>query len=92
MKKSLFLLFGLFMLTSSIAAAEGFKTVTADELKKMMDAKKHIVLVDSRTEQEFALGHLPGAINISPERVNGIGTLLPKNKVVSLVFYCRGVS
>lgn len=90
MKKGIFLLIGLLLFTCSIAAAEDFKIINADELKKTMDAKKQIALIDSRTEQEFALGHIPTAINIAPEKVNNIGSLLPKNKAIPLVFYCRG--
>ncbi|MBI5074028.1 MAG: rhodanese-like domain-containing protein [Nitrospirae bacterium] len=87
---SLFLL-GLLMLVSSAAAAETFKTVTADELKKMIDSGKQITVVDTRTEEEFRQGHLPKAVNIPPEKVNNIGDLLPKAKNRPVVFYCRGV-
>jgi phage shock protein E len=90
MKKSLYLVIGLLMLIYSIASADAFKTISAEELKRIMDAKKQIVLVDARTEQEFAQGHIPKAINIPPEKVNEIGQLLPKNKTVPLIFYCRG--
>ncbi len=90
MNKCLYLLTGLLMITYSIASADVSKIISAEELKKMMDAKKQIVLVDSRTEQEFAQGHIPKAINIPPEKVNGIAALLPKSKTVPLVFYCRG--
>lgn len=90
MKKSLYIIIGLLMITYSIASADVFKIINADDLKKMIDAKKQIVLVDSRTEQEFAQGHIPTAINIPPEKVNGIGALLPKSKTVPVVFYCRG--
>ena len=90
MKKGIFLLIGLLMIACSIASAEDFKIISADDLKKTIDAKKQMVLIDSRTEQEFALGHIPNAINIAPEKVNNIGSLLPKNKAVPLVFYCRG--
>lgn len=90
MKKSLCIIIGLLMITCSIASADIYKIINAEDLKKLMDAKKQIVLVDSRTEQEFAQGHIPKAINIPPEKVNGIGALLPKSKSVPLVFYCRG--
>lgn len=90
MKKSLFVLIGLLMFTYSIAAADVFKIINADELKKLMDTRKQIVVVDTRTDQEFAQGHISKAMNIPPEKVNGIGALLPKSKAVLLVFYCRG--
>lgn len=89
MKKGLFLLIGLLILTYSIASAD-IKIIGAEDLKKMMDAKKQIMLIDSRTEQEFAQGHIPKAINIPPEKANVIGQLLPKSKTVPLIFYCRG--
>jgi phage shock protein E len=78
------------MIIYAIASADAFKTISAEDLKKLMDAKKQLVLVDSRTEQEFAQGHIPTAINIPPEKINIIGTLLPKNKNFPVVFYCRG--
>lgn len=90
MKKSLYALVGLLVITCSIASAEIFKVISAEELKKTLDAKKQIVLVDSRTEQEYAQGHIPRAINIPPEKVNTIGPLLPKNKAVQIIIYCRG--
>jgi len=90
MKKSLYVLIGLLMITYSIVSADVFKTISVDDLKKILDAEKQIVVVDTRTEQEFLQGHIPKAINIPPEKVNGTGALLPKSKTVPLVFYCRG--
>lgn len=90
MKKNLYLIIGLLMITYSIASADAVKIIGADDLKKLMDAKKQIVLIDARSEQEFSEGHIPMAINIPPEKLNGIDALLPTNKTVPLVFYCRG--
>ena len=69
-----------------------FKVVSAQELKAEMDAGKRVLVVDARTEQEFAQGHLPGAINISPNKFRFIAGFLPKDKGFPLVFYCRGYS
>ena len=90
MKKNLYIVISSLLLTYSIAYADVFKTISAEALKTIMDSEKQLVLVDCRSDQEFAQGHIPKAINIPPERVNVIGTLLPKNKAVPLVFYCRG--
>jgi phage shock protein E len=90
MKKSLYIAIGLLMFAYSTVYADVFKTINAEELKQMIDAEKQLVLVDCRTDQEFVQGHLPKAINIPPEKVSGIGALLPKSKNVPLVFYCRG--
>lgn len=74
---------------SAFASALDFKNVGAEELKKMIDAKKTVV-VDARPAEEFQQGHIPGSINVPPEKVGGISGLLPKNKKSQVVFYCRG--
>ncbi len=91
MKRSLYVILGLLIITCSVASAVIFSDIGADELKKMMDTKKQLVVIDTRTEQEFYQGHIPKAINIPPEKVSAIGAMLPKNKSATLVFYCRGV-
>ena len=75
----------------SYASADNFKSITADELKKMLDKKTKLVLVDARSEQEYSQGHIPLSVNIPPDKVGSISTLLPKNKKIVIVFYCRGV-
>jgi len=90
MLKRLFIALFQLMMLLSYASALDFRTIDAEELKKIMDAKKQVTVVDARTEKEFRDGHVPSAINIPPENVRGIPTLLPKDKNSPLVFYCRG--
>lgn len=52
-------------------------------------AKRGLVTVlDVRPAEEYAAGHLPGAINIPIERLKGRLTGLPRRK--EIVAYCRG--
>lgn len=52
-------------------------------------AKKGLVTVlDVRPPEEFAAGHLPGAINVPLEKLESYLSKLPKRKEV--VAYCRG--
>ena len=52
-------------------------------------AKKGLVTVlDVRPAEEFAAGHLPGAINVPLEKLESYLSKLPKRKEV--VAYCRG--
>jgi len=91
MNRNFYMVIVLLMVSYSIASADVFKIVSAEDLKAQIAAKKtQIVIVDTRTDQEFLQGHIPKAINIPPEKVSVIGTLLPKSKTVPLVFYCRG--
>lgn len=82
------LIFFIFFTASSVAAQE-FKDITADELKKMIDGKEKMVLVDARGEMDYKQGHIPTAINIPPEKFLMIQELLPEDKDAFLVFYCR---
>jgi rhodanese-related sulfurtransferase len=69
-------LVALVLLAPTVACAEGpsspsassqvrvsFSTVDVRELKRLSDSAELVVL-DVRTDREFAAGHMPGAINI----------------------------
>ncbi len=90
MKKKIVLALS-FIFLFSYAYAQDFKSITADELKSMLDKKTKAVVVDTRTAEEYGQGHIPTAISLPPERLESIAELLPKDKKVLLVFYCRGV-
>jgi phage shock protein E len=91
MKKKVFLSFFALFLLFSYTYAQNFKSITADELKKMMDKKTRMVLVDARTAMEYGQGYIPTAINVPPEKMEILAGVLPKNKKEVVVFYCRGV-
>lgn len=79
------------LLLYAVASGQGFRDITAGELKKMSEGKKAVVIVDARTPEEFSQGHIPKAINIPPDRTGSISSLLPKNREASIIFYCRGI-
>ncbi|RPI34120.1 MAG: rhodanese-like domain-containing protein [Nitrospiraceae bacterium] len=91
MKKIILFSVVAFIFMFSNASAKDVKSITADELKKMIDSKMKLTLVDARTEMEYAQGHIPKALNIPPDKLNIIGTLLPKNRQTLVIIYCRGV-
>jgi rhodanese-related sulfurtransferase len=47
-----------------------------------------VVLLDVRPEDEYALGHLPGALNVPLGRLEEQLARLPKDR--EIVAYCRG--
>jgi rhodanese-related sulfurtransferase/predicted transcriptional regulator len=70
-----------------LAHRDELEPVPARELLER--AKKGLVTVlDVRPAEEFAAGHLPGAINIPLEKLESYLSKLPKRKEV--VAYCRG--
>jgi phage shock protein E len=79
--------FGLLASGFLFAADIDIKPDALLERAKKMD--ESFVIVDVRTPEEFAQGHVPGAINISHDKlVDRIGELMgAKNKDV--ILYCK---
>ncbi len=65
------------------ATLSSIKTVSKDELTKMLQAN-NVTVVDARGEDAFAEGHIQGAINYGKAE-------LPADKGAMLVFYCGGL-
>jgi len=62
--------------------------ITPQELKILMESKSGtFILVDMRDPQEFAEGHIPGAINIPSDKFAAGSAVLDKEKLV--VVYCK---
>jgi len=54
------------MVKEMVAKAKAaIKTVSAEDAKAAIDQKEKAVFLDVRDPQEYAAGHLPGAINVS---------------------------
>jgi len=71
-------------------AAASFKSITMEEGLKMMEDEDSYVLLDVRRADEFAAGHIPGAILLTNETIaeQKAKELLPdKNQLVFV--YCR---
>ena len=67
----------------------GYRQVTTEEAVNIMQTEENYVILDVRTAQEFASGHIPGAVLLPNET---IGTedipLLPDKDQLNPV-YCR---
>ena len=61
--------------------------ISSQQLAKQLH-KKALCIVDVRPEKEFRQGHIQGAINIEPDKINAQLSQIPKNKTI--VSYCRG--
>lgn len=75
-------------------AAQGFflpelPRITCEQLKQMMDDGESLVVVDTRIELFFNMGHIPQSVNIIywPDEEEPEGFLtLPKDRPI--IFYC----
>ena len=64
----------------------GIKQISAREL----DQKKGMVLLDVRTDKEFAGGHIPGAVHVPLSEIGDRIKKLKKDK--EIVVYCQNGS
>ncbi len=68
---------------------DGYWQISAQEAKFIMDTKEGYTIIDARTEQEFAEGHIENAILIPEyEIANRAENELPDKDALILV-YCR---
>ena len=89
MKKIIALLLGLLGLTTNASAqSDSIKTVDAAQFAEFIKSDS-VFLVDARTAEEYAAGHIANAKNIDvlkSDFKNNASTL-PKNKQIAV--YCR---
>ena len=65
-----------------------FAKISSAEAKKIMDAGG-VTIVDVRTAEEFAEGHVLGAINIPNEIITDVAEKVLTDKDATLLVYCR---
>lgn len=71
----------------------GISEIKTDELKKLIETKASLFLVDSRPPTRYDQGHLPGAHSIPvPVLKEKKAAVLPKDKNQLLIFYCGGIT
>ena len=82
-------LFGMTACGGENGKVSTYEQITAEQAKTIMDTEKDYVIIDARTEEEFAEGHIENAILIPEyEIANRAEEELPDKEQLILV-YCR---
>ena len=84
MKYIITLVLSIILTTSLFAEAID---ISQDDMLKMQQNDKEMILLDVRTTMEFSQGHIKGAINITHTDIETMLKQLPKDK--NVVLYCR---
>ena len=66
-----------------------YLNISAQEAKKIMDSETGYVILDVRTEEEFAEGHIPGAILIPDYEIEAKAEQILTDKNQLILVYCR---
>ena len=66
-----------------------YMNITAQQAKEIMDTQEGYIILDTRTQEEYDTGHIPGAIVLPHDEVlKKAETVLPDKSQLILV-YCR---
>ena len=87
-----FLAFNLYKNNSSINTNKEedklvYKKISQSDAKKMMD-EGGVIVLDVRTAEEFAGGHIPNALNHSSSQIKSVANTVP-DKGATILVYCR---
>ena len=63
------------------------RTISTRDLKSKLD-NRQITVVETLAPERFREAHIPGALNIPPERINELAPQLLPNKGAEIITYC----
>ena len=82
-------LFGMTACDSENGKASTYEQITAEQAKTIMDTEKDYVIIDARTEEEFAEGHIENAMLIPEYEISERAERELPDKEQLILVYCR---
>ena len=79
----------MFLLSGCGSTGTSYEQISQKEAKQMMQEKSDYLIVDVRRPDEFAEGHIPGAINVPNESISDEQPAELPDKEQILLIYCR---
>ena len=71
------------------SSSSGYRQISMDEAVKMMRDEKDYIILDVHRPDEYAEGHIPGAINVPNEEIGTIEIAKLQDKSQLILVYCR---
>jgi len=63
-------------------------TISTQDLKAKLDRKDEIKVVETLAPERYREAHLPGALNIHPDKIKELAPQVLPNKNAEIVTYC----
>ena len=82
-------LFGMTACSGENGKASTYEQITAEQAKTIMDTEKDYIIIDARTEEEFAEGHIKNAILIPEYEIAQRAEKELPDKEQLILVYCR---
>ena len=94
MKKWMMYLLAVLLLTGCSAEkgekdVAGYEMITAQQAKEIMDTQEDYVILDTRTQEEYEQGHIPGAVLIPYDEILEKAEKVLPDKDQLILVYCR---
>ena len=71
------------------SSSSGYRQISMDEAVKIMRDEKDYIILDVRRPDEYAEGHIPGAINVPNEEIGTAEIAELPDKSQLILVYCR---
>ena len=82
-------LFGMTACDGENGKASTYEQITAEQAKTIMDTEKDYIIIDARTKEEFAEGHIENAILIPEYEIKDRAVKELPDKEQLILVYCR---
>ena len=82
-------LFGMTACDGENGKASTYEQITAEQAKTIMDTEKDYIIIDARTDEEFAEGHIENAILIPEYEIKDRAQKELSDKEQLILVYCR---
>lgn len=94
MKKWMMFLLAVLLLTGCSAEkgekdVAGYEMITAQQAKEITDTQEGYVILDTRTQEEYEQGHIPGAVLIPYDEILEKAEKVLPDKDQLILVYCR---
>ena len=91
LKRFVLMILSIVLLTSCSSSknTSGYRQISMNEAVKMMKNEKNYIILDVRRPDEYAKGHIPGAINLPNEEIGASEISELPDKAQFILVYCR---
>jgi len=66
-------------------------TISTKNLKAKLDRKDGVKVVETLAPESYRQAHIPGALNLPPDRIKELAPQLLPNKEVEIITYCTNL-
>ncbi len=71
------------------AAKAEYSKITPEQAKEIMDSNNDVIILDVRTAEEFAEGHIQNAVLLPDSEIRGTAAEVLPDKSAEILAYCR---